>query len=118
MKIAVLGAGAWGTAISALLSARHSVVLYARNPEQCALLARDRVNARYLPSLALSGSLRFTDDLHVAVKHTASDSGLILVATPTAALRSIVRTDSIAPVVHFVERFVHRLALGPAHTKT
>ena len=94
MNIAVLGAGAWGTAIAAVLSARHSVVLYARNPDQCAQLARDRVNARYLPSLALSGSLHFTDDLHGAVKHTASDSGLILVATPTAALRSIVRDVS------------------------
>ena len=103
MNIAVLGAGAWGTAIAAALSARHSVVLYARNPDQCALLARDRVNARYLPSLALSGSLHFTDDLHVAVKHTASDSGLILVATPTAALRSIVRAVSqIAPDAPFV----------------
>jgi glycerol-3-phosphate dehydrogenase (NAD(P)+) len=81
-----------------VLSARHSVVLYARNPDQCAQLARDRVNARYLPSLALSGSLHFTDDLHGAVKHAASDSGLILVATPTAALRSIVRDVSeIAP---------------------
>jgi glycerol-3-phosphate dehydrogenase (NAD(P)+) len=99
MNIAVLGAGAWGTAIAAVLSARHSVVLYARNPDQCAQLARDRVNARYLPSLALSESLQFTDDLHVAVEHTASsDSGLILVATPTAELRSIVRDVSeIAP---------------------
>lgn len=103
MNIAVLGAGAWGTAIAAVLSARHSVVLYARNPDQCARLARDRVNARYLPSLALSGSLQFTDDLHVAVKHTASDSGLILVATPTAALRSIVRdVREIAPDAPFV----------------
>jgi glycerol-3-phosphate dehydrogenase (NAD(P)+) len=98
MSIAVLGAGAWGTAIAAVLSARHSVVLYARNPDQCARLARDRVNARYLPSLALSESLQFTDDLHVAMEHTASDSGLILVATPTAALRSIVHDVSeIAP---------------------
>jgi len=94
MNIAVLGAGAWGTAIAAVLSARHSVVLYARNPDQCAQLARDRVNAQYLPSLALPESLHFTDDLHVAVKHTASDSGFILVATPTAALRSIVRDVS------------------------
>jgi glycerol-3-phosphate dehydrogenase (NAD(P)+) len=98
MNIAVLGAGAWGTAIAAALSARHSVVLYARSSEQCAHLVRDRVNARYLPSLALSESLHFTDDLHVAVKHTASGGGLTLVATPTAALRSIVRDVSeIAP---------------------
>ncbi len=109
MNIAVLGAGAWGTAIAAALSARHSVELYARNPEQCTLLARDRVNARYLPSLALSESIHFTDDLHVAVKHAASGGGLILVATPTAALRSIVREvseiASDAPLVWLCKGF-------------
>ena len=98
MHIAVLGAGAWGTAIAAALSARHSVVLYARSAEQCARLTRDRVNARYLPSLALPETLHFTDDLSAAVKHSASNGGLTLVATPTDALRSIVREVSeIAP---------------------
>jgi glycerol-3-phosphate dehydrogenase (NAD(P)+) len=98
MNIAVLGAGAWGTAIAAALSARHSVVLYARSAEQCARLARDRVNARYLPSLALPESLRFTDDLNAAVKHGASDGGLTLIATPTDALRSVVRSAcDVAP---------------------
>ncbi len=98
MNIAVLGAGAWGTAIAAAVSARHSVVLYARSSAQCASLARDRVNARYLPSLALSEALQFTDDLNVAVAHGARDGGLVVVATPTEALRSIVRSVSeIAP---------------------
>lgn len=96
MNIAVLGAGAWGTAIATALSARHSVLLYARSTQQCAQLARDRVNARYLPSVALPGPLRFTDDLGAAVEHGAG--GLSLIATPTDALRSIVRQmRAIAP---------------------
>ena len=91
MNIAVLGAGAWGTAIAAALSERHSVLLYARSAEQCARLAQDRVNARYLPSLALPESLKVTDDLNAAVKHGTAH-GLTLIATPTDALRSVVRS--------------------------
>ncbi|MBA2411357.1 MAG: NAD(P)-dependent glycerol-3-phosphate dehydrogenase [Burkholderiaceae bacterium] len=90
MNVAVLGAGAWGTAIASTLSARHSVLLYARSAEQYERLERDRVNARYLPTVALHESLRFTDDLSAAVMHGAS-RGLILIATPTDALRSVVR---------------------------
>ena len=98
MNVAVLGAGAWGTAIAAALSARHSVVLYARNAEQCARLASDRVNAKYLPALALPELLRFTDDLNAAVSHGASATGLTLIATPTDALRCVVRAvGEIAP---------------------
>ncbi len=98
MNVAVLGAGAWGTAIAAALSARHSVMLYARRREQCAGFARDRVNAAYLPSFALPEALRFTDELRTAVNHAASAGGLTLIATPTDALRSVVRDVSeIAP---------------------
>ena len=97
MNIAVLGAGAWGTAIAAAFSSRHSVVLYARSAEQCASLSRNRVNARYLPSFALPESLQVTDDLNAAVKHGAAH-GLTLIATPTDALRSVVRrVCDIAP---------------------
>jgi glycerol-3-phosphate dehydrogenase (NAD(P)+) len=98
LNVAVLGAGAWGTAIAAALSARHSVMLYARSREQCARLTRDRVNAKYLPALALPETLHFTDDLNEAVNHSAIVGGLTLVATPTDALRSVVRCVSgIAP---------------------
>ena len=103
MNIAVLGAGAWGTAIASVLSARHSVVLYARNAAQCALLARERVNSRYLPHLALPPALQIKDDFNDAVRHVASHDGLILIATPTDALRSIVHgVHDIAPAAPFV----------------
>lgn len=103
MNIAVLGAGAWGTAIASALCARHSVILYARSEAQCALLGRERVNARYLPNLALPPTLALTDDLNEAVTHVAAHEGLCLIATPTDALRSIVQAvHDIAPVSPFV----------------
>ena len=88
MNVAVLGAGAWGTAIAVALSARHSVMLYGRSSEQCARIRRERLNARYLPALPLPGALQVTEHLGTAVDHAAD--GLMLIATPTDALRSIV----------------------------
>ena len=109
MNIAVLGAGAWGTAISVALSARHSVVLYARSGEQRALLERDRVS--------LPQALRFSDDLEASVTYAAAGDGLVLVATPTEALRSVVRSvRGIAPTVPLVwicKGFEQRDALLP-----
>ncbi|MGZ9059802.1 MAG: NAD(P)H-dependent glycerol-3-phosphate dehydrogenase, partial [Burkholderiaceae bacterium] len=97
MNIAVLGAGAWGTAIAVALSSRHAVVLYARSAEHCVSLVRERVNARYLPSVALPPSLHVTNNQDAAVKHAAAH-GLTLIATPSDALRSVVRrVCDIAP---------------------
>ena len=56
MKIVVLGAGAWGTAlaIGACRSAQgaHAVTLWARDAEQVQAMAQARTNARYLPGIA------------------------------------------------------------------
>ena len=117
MNIAVLGAGAWGTAIAIALSARHSVVLYARSGQQCALLERDRVNARYLPSVNLPQMLRFSDELEASVAHAVAGDGLVLIATPTEALRSVVSgVSAIArtvPLVWLCKGFEQCAALLP-----
>jgi glycerol-3-phosphate dehydrogenase (NAD(P)+) len=116
MNIAVLGAGAWGTAIAVTLAARHSVVLYARSVDQCERLARDRVNERYLPPVPIPESLQITSDLREAVGH-ASINGLTLIATPTDALRSIVRDAQSAapktPVVWLCKGFERSTGLLP-----
>ena len=85
MKITVLGAGAWGTAIAVSLSARHEVVLWGRDPEQCRAIAVDRRNRRYLPEIELPPQLTITAGFAGA---TAA-AELLLVATPTAALREM-----------------------------
>ena len=52
-KIAILGAGSWGTAL-AILAARNGceTLLWGHNPEHMTLLAQDHENKRYLPGLA------------------------------------------------------------------
>jgi glycerol-3-phosphate dehydrogenase (NAD(P)+) len=85
MKITVLGAGAWGTAIAVSLSARHEVVLWGRDPEQCRAIAAARRNQRYLPEIELPPQL--TIEAEFAAATAAAE--LALVATPTAALRDM-----------------------------
>ena len=46
MRLAVLGAGAWGTALAVALSARHELTLWARDAELGALMQASRTNAR------------------------------------------------------------------------
>ena len=98
----MLGAGAWGTAIAVTLAERHPTVLYARSADHCARLASERVNQRYLPDVQLPASLQLTDDVSTAATHASAD-GLTLIATPTEALRSIVRQmRTIAPAASLV----------------
>ncbi|OGA35533.1 MAG: glycerol-3-phosphate dehydrogenase [Betaproteobacteria bacterium RIFCSPLOWO2_12_FULL_64_23] len=85
MRITVLGAGAWGTAIAVSLSARHDTVLWGRDPAQCREIVSARRNQRYLPEIALPPQLAIEAGFAAAV----SAAELVLVATPTAALRGI-----------------------------
>lgn len=90
MRIAVLGAGAWGTAIAVHLAQRHDVVLWARDPASCEDMRAQRVNRRYLPNQPLHPELRVTSDLAAAL-----DAELALLAVPVGALReTLVRIDA------------------------
>ena len=86
MKICVLGAGAWGTALAVNAAARHDVTLWARDPAQARAIDTARENARYLPGIALPASLHVDAEDAVAL---ASDADLVIVATPMSALRSM-----------------------------
>jgi glycerol-3-phosphate dehydrogenase (NAD(P)+) len=88
MRIAVLGAGAWGTALAAAAAPRHEVRLWARNVLQAALLRETRRNARYLPEVDLPPALGIGSDLDTVVAH---GSDLLIIATPMAALRGLLR---------------------------
>jgi glycerol-3-phosphate dehydrogenase (NAD(P)+) len=87
MKVAVLGAGAWGTAFAGALAARHAVCLWARDPAQAAEIGASRCNRRYLPQHRLPPQLAVSADLARAL----ADAELIFIATPTAALREVLR---------------------------
>ncbi|MBS1215217.1 MAG: hypothetical protein H6R20_191 [Proteobacteria bacterium] len=85
MKIAVLGAGAWGTALSIAFSARHTVALWARDAAKAEDIAATRTNP-YLPGVTLPALLEVTADLDGALE----GADLALVAAPTNALRATV----------------------------
>ena len=89
MHITVLGAGAWGTALAAALAPRHEVRLWGRDGAALSSIAATRRNDRYLPGIELPAALRCTGELATAVAHARH--GMLLVATPTAALRDLTR---------------------------
>ncbi|SFU80313.1 glycerol 3-phosphate dehydrogenase (NAD(P)+) [Nitrosomonas eutropha] len=83
MNIAVLGAGAWGTALAIYLSARHRVTLWTRNTGHLAELVALRINQRYLPGQYLPDSIHLTSALSDALERAE----LVLVVVPVAGLR-------------------------------
>ncbi len=89
MKIAVLGAGAWGTAMAAALATRHDTVLWARDATQAEAMAQQRRNARYLPEVELPQALRIEADFAAACAH--AEGGLLLLAPPMAGLRGLLQ---------------------------
>ena len=84
--LAVLGAGAWGTAFAAAMAARHRVSLWARDAEQAKAIAAARRNQRYLPEIALADSLQVGSDLEKSLLNAE----LLIAATPVAGLRELV----------------------------
>ena len=84
MNICVIGAGAWGTAISLhLLRLGHSVTLVPRRLEQALTLASARENADYLPGFPLPASLQLGHELAPVLM----EAEVALLACPTQALR-------------------------------
>lgn len=88
MHISVLGAGAWGTALATQAALRHPTLLWGRDAGQVATMQATRSNPRYLPGVDLPESLRLSADLAQALAH-AGPQGLLIVATPMAALRDM-----------------------------
>lgn len=80
--VAVLGAGAWGTALSLVLSERSSVRLYTWQAEHAEALVRERENRAFLPGFALPVTLAASADLAWVL----GGAELVVVALPTQAL--------------------------------
>ena len=95
MKIAVLGAGSWGTTLAVLLAEKgFSVDLWAHRKEFALELDRFRQNSRYLPGVLFPDSLHITGNVSSAVE----GAGMIVTAVPSQALRetlSLLRESSL-----------------------
>jgi glycerol-3-phosphate dehydrogenase (NAD(P)+) len=83
---AVLGDGAWGTAIALLLAANpaHCVRLWSAQPTNARLLRERRENVVFLPGVPIPPAVELTEDVH----HAVAEADLIVVAVPTVYLRS------------------------------
>ncbi|MDR1425278.1 MAG: NAD(P)-dependent glycerol-3-phosphate dehydrogenase [Azoarcus sp.] len=86
-RIAVLGAGAWGTALAQSFSAAHDVCLWGREADNIEAMRRTRENRPFLPGVALRPELAFEADFARA----ATGADLHIVASPLAGLRDTVR---------------------------
>jgi glycerol-3-phosphate dehydrogenase (NAD(P)+) len=89
-SVAVIGAGAWGTALAGVAArAGRDVVLYARDPASATRIGATRANPK-LSGVALEAKVRVTNDVALA-----SAADIILVATPAQQLRAAV--TALAP---------------------
>lgn len=127
MKLAVLGAGAWGTALAASWAPHHTVTLWGRNTAEVNAMRTQRINARYLPGCTLPDALHFDADF----KRVVEAAELIVLAVPTGALRptlsALAAHPSLPPLVWVCKGFEpgngklpHQLIaeLLPAHAQT
>ncbi len=91
MRIAVLGAGSWGTTVATLVAPRHDTVLWARNGDVAKAINADHTNAAYLPGFDLPPELSATSSLEDAV----SEADLLIVGVPTSGFRTVLEEASV-----------------------
>lgn len=86
--IGILGAGAWGTALAVALSrAGRRIVLQAHDPEVARAIDRERVNAEYLPGVAIDQRIEATSEPSAAV----AGADAVLLAIPAQHMRAVLR---------------------------
>ena len=86
-RIAIIGAGAWGTALAMVLGRKsaHSVRLWANEPDVCDSIMQRRINERFLPEFTLPASVQATVDLRVALQ----GADIVVSVMPSQHCRSI-----------------------------
>src|SRR5262245_5044205 len=85
-RFAVIGSGAWGTAIAAHLARlEHDVVMWAHEPEVAEEISTLHANTIFLPGIALPERIRGTNDMSAAV----CDAELVVLVPPSSHLRAV-----------------------------
>lgn len=99
-RVAVVGAGSWGTTVAALVGTNADVLLWARDPELATRIERTHENDRYLPGIHLPEQVGATSDLAQA----CADAEVVVVGVPSHGFRDVIasvadRIDAEVPVV-------------------
>ena len=85
-RIAIIGAGAWGTALAVQAArAGRRVGLWARDAARASSIATTRENATYLPGVSLPAGVAVTNDMDAALR----DAGIVLMVVPAQSLRVV-----------------------------
>ena len=86
MRVAVLGAGSWGTTLALVLAENfHEVALWTYSPEQAELMRATHANPAFLPGIPIPGFIKILTDIEEA----ASGRDMIVAAVPSQFLRSV-----------------------------
>ncbi|KIY20894.1 NAD(P)H-dependent glycerol-3-phosphate dehydrogenase [Mesobacillus subterraneus] len=87
-KVAVLGAGSWGTALAMVLADNgHEVRLWGHNSAQIEEINQNHTNKKYLPGITLPSSVMGYSSLHAAL----DGMKMVIMAVPTKAIREVIR---------------------------
>jgi glycerol-3-phosphate dehydrogenase (NAD(P)+) len=122
MKIIVLGAGAWGTALAVNAARaqhadkpRHQVTLWARDAALVAAMQAGRSNTRYLPGVGLPASLLLQGGGQDSLAQALQGQDLIILATPLSAARSMLQSlqHATVPVAWLSKGFEASLPSAP-----
>jgi glycerol-3-phosphate dehydrogenase (NAD(P)+) len=99
MRITVLGAGAWGTALALAFSQRHDITLWTLESDHAAAMAADRENKRFLPGHPLPANISLGADIPQSLR----GADFAVIATPVAGLRPTLEAIAkYAPATPFV----------------
>ena len=93
IRVAVIGAGSWGTTVAALACRNVPTVLWARRPELADDITSQRRNSEYLPDFELPAQLEATAELDEAV----SGADVLVMGVPSHGMRATLR--QVAPHV-------------------
>jgi glycerol-3-phosphate dehydrogenase (NAD(P)+) len=91
-RVAVIGAGSWGTAVGAIAAVNADAVLWARDPRVAVTVDADHANPDYLPGIPLPDTLRATSDLVAAC--TGAD--VVVMGVPSHGFRDVLATAAPA----------------------
>ena len=94
MKIAVLGAGAWGTALAINAGAQHAVTLWARNGHQAQAMQDERVNTLYLPEQSFTPGVQVSRE---PLGPWLAAQDLVVIGSPMSGLRGMLM--QLAPLL-------------------
>ena len=103
IRIAVIGAGSWGTTVASLVAENTSTVLWARRADLADAMTQTRVNPDYLSDFLLPETLQFTSDMGLAV----SDADVVVMAVPSHGFREVA-----AEVARFIRPTVPIVSLA------